>query len=114
MAAYGHALALWSHLHAGEDVLPKRELHVHERGEGSWLLGRWSLSGTTASLPQDRFAILSPLGLPIVAPEALAFYKATGERRPRDDEDLANLLPLLDVHQSRWLQEARAGHGLGA
>jgi len=102
----GHPLALWSHIHAGNTVEPKRELHVSERGEGSWLLGHWALKGRTAALPQARFALDTDLGLPVMAPEAVAFYKSIGEQRARDAQDLAHLLPLLDAAQRRWLDDA--------
>jgi hypothetical protein len=103
----GHGLARWSHLHAADAIGPKRELQVSERGEGGWLLGRWTNAGDrTASLPLHRFALPSPLGIPVMAPEAIAFYKAVSERRPRDEQDLEMLLTLLTDDQRAWLERA--------
>jgi hypothetical protein len=41
-----------------------------------------------------------------MAPEAIAFYKSIGDRRPRDEQDLANLMPLLTDEQRTWLAAA--------
>lgn len=103
----GHDLAPWSHLHAAETTGPKRELHLSERGEGAWLLGRWTSTGDrTASLPQHRFALPSSIGIAVMAPEAIAFYKAVGQRRPRDEQDLERLMALLTREQRAWLETA--------
>lgn len=98
----GHDLAFPSHLHAGRDVQPKRELHVNERGEGTWTLRR----NPRVALPQSRFAVPTPSGLPLLAPEAILFYKMVGDQRPRDLQDVTNLLPLLTDRQRAWLREA--------
>ena len=103
----GHPLARWSHVHAGEAVEPERELHVSERGEGVWLLGHWSLGDRTAALPQGRFALETGWGVPLMAPEAIAFYKSIGERRRRDELDLVNLMEsTLTDDQRAWLRDA--------
>lgn len=102
----GHPLGPATHVHAGQDLVPRRELHVNERdrGEGTWLLRRFN--GATATLPLDRFDLQSPWGLPTLAPEALLFYKLSGERRPRDEQDIAALCPILDGAQRSWLHSA--------
>jgi hypothetical protein len=95
----GHPLAFPSHLHAGDHLEPKRELQVNERADGTWVLRR----SPRVTLPGARFALQSAWGLPVLAPEALLFYKSLGEHRPHDEEDLANLLPHLDERQRAWL-----------
>jgi aminoglycoside-2''-adenylyltransferase len=98
----GHDLAFPSHLHAAKDVRPTRELLVNERGEGSWILRR----DPRTSLPQARFTLASPWGIPVMAPEAVLFYKMIGDQRPRDLPDVTNLLPSLSDRQRAWLYEA--------
>jgi hypothetical protein len=103
----GHPLVANAHLHAASDLEPRRELLLNERGEGGWLLGRWTSGGDrTAALPLHRFALPSAAGIPVMAPEAIAFYKAVGDRRPHDDEDLERLMTLLDDEQRAWLEAA--------
>jgi hypothetical protein len=46
-------------------------------------------------------------GTPILAPEIQLFYKAK-RRLPKDEADLAAALPLLDVEERRWLDQALA------
>ncbi|MCP6769945.1 hypothetical protein NL529_34365, partial [Klebsiella pneumoniae] len=69
----GHPLAKATHVHAGADLEPKRELHINERdlGEGTWTLRRFN--GATATLPLARFGLETPWGVPALAPEALLF-----------------------------------------
>lgn len=102
----GHSLAPATHVHAGQDLVPRRELHLNERdrGEGTWLLRRFN--GAAATLPLHRFALQSPWGLPTLAPETLLFYKLTDEQRPRDEQDIAALTPILDSAQRSWLRSA--------
>ena len=102
----GHQLAPATHVHPGQDLVPRRELHVNERhrGEGTWRLR--GFRGPTATLPFDRFSLQSPWGLPTLAPEALLFYKLSSERRPRDEQDIAALSSILDDPQRLWLRSA--------
>lgn len=44
-------------------------------------------------------------GIPYLRPEVVLFFKAA-HMRPKDEEDLARLLPRLDSHQRSWLQDA--------
>lgn len=54
---------------------------------------------------------VDPAGIPYLAPEIQLFYKAKG-RRPRDERDFAEVLPLLDPGRLAWLREAITGtHG---
>lgn len=46
-------------------------------------------------------------GIPVLAPEIQLFYKAKNPR-PQDDIDAAAVLPLLNVAQRFWLDEARS------
>ncbi|WP_410571520.1 nucleotidyltransferase domain-containing protein [Amycolatopsis sp. cmx-4-61] len=48
---------------------------------------------------------VSAEGLPYLAPEVQLFAKAHGTR-PKDEEDFAAALPVLDAAQRRWLAEA--------
>jgi hypothetical protein len=41
-----------------------------------------------------------------MAPEAIAFYKSVGTRRPHDDADLDLLIPLLSDVERTWLEAA--------
>ena len=102
----GHALAPAAHVHAGADLMPRRELHMNERnlGEGTWTLRRQNRSAATLPLP--RFALQSPLGLPTLAPEGLLYYKLSGEKRARDKEDIELLMPGLDAQWRAWLASA--------
>jgi hypothetical protein len=45
------------------------------------------------------------LRLPVLAPEIVLLFKAK-QRRPRDEADLANTLPILDGARRRWLSDA--------
>jgi hypothetical protein len=97
----GHDLAFPSHLHADRQIEPVRELVVNERGEGSWIL----CAAPLVALPLARFAIPGPFRLPVVAPEAALYYKMLADRRPQDDLDITNLMPLLDEEQRSWLTQ---------
>ncbi len=48
---------------------------------------------------------MSPLGVPIVAPEIVLLFKARWQR-PKDEADLAGVLPLLDDRRRAWLAGA--------
>lgn len=98
----GHELAVRVHLHAARDLPPARELLVNERGEGTWTLQR----NPMVALPQDRLTLPSPWGIPLMAPEAILFYKMVGDDRPKDRQDLTNVLPILGDRQRAWLHEA--------
>jgi hypothetical protein len=44
-------------------------------------------------------------GIPYLAPEVQLFYKAKGPR-PKDEQDFAEVLPILDAEQRTWLHAA--------
>lgn len=57
--------------------------------------------------PVGRLGLVSPDGIPYLAPEVQLFYKA---KRPRakDEQDFTETLPVLDEPQRRWLARAIA------
>ncbi|WP_047867634.1 nucleotidyltransferase domain-containing protein [Nocardiopsis sp. RV163] len=57
--------------------------------------------------PLAEWGAVSPEGIPYLAPEVQLFYKAR-DPRPRDEEDFAAALPVLDAAQRRWLADALA------
>jgi hypothetical protein len=66
------------------------------------------------ALPITRCIVISPWGLPTLAPEAVLFYKAIGWIRPHDDADFHALAPALSHPAREWLARAlavvRPGH----
>lgn len=61
--------------------------------------------------PVAELGALSPRGVPYVVPEVQLLSKAQGIR-PKDEQDLAAVLPVLDAGRRRWLAEAiGAVHG---
>ena len=95
----GHPLRFPAHLHAGADDPPKREVQLNEREGDTWLLNR----EPRVMLPVERFALSSPLELPVMAPEAVLFYKSLGTRRAHDEHDFDELLPVLHGDRRDWL-----------
>jgi hypothetical protein len=61
----------------------------------------------TVRLPYRRVVRHTPTGVPYLAPEIVLLFKAKA-RRPKDEADLANLVPLLDGGQRDWLARALA------
>lgn len=58
-------------------------------------------------LPLDRLGRLTADGVPYLCPEVQLLYKA-GAPRPKDEEDFAEALPVLDADQCAWLAGAIA------
>jgi Aminoglycoside-2''-adenylyltransferase len=58
-------------------------------------------------LPYAELIERTPAGFPFGRPEVLLLFKAKAAR-PKDDDDLAAVLPHLDVGRRRWLAEALA------
>jgi aminoglycoside-2''-adenylyltransferase len=52
--------------------------------------------------PIDELGLVSPEGIPYLAPEVQLFYKAK-DRRPKDEQDFSAVLPALDGRRRRWL-----------
>jgi hypothetical protein len=57
--------------------------------------------------PADRIGAVSATGIPYLVPEVQLFYKAKGAR-PKDEQDFAEVIGLLDAGQLRWLADAIA------
>ncbi len=53
----------------------------------------------------DRLGAVSADGIPYLAPEVQLFAKSR-DTRPKDEQDFAAALPILDGAQRRWLAEA--------
>jgi hypothetical protein len=58
-------------------------------------------------LPYDELIEYTPDGIPFARPETTLLYKAK-HTRPKDDDDLAAVLPRLDAAHRRWLADALA------
>jgi len=90
---------------------------VRERASGLWRLDvmRESWDGDTwvfrrdarIRLPRSRVIVCTADGTPYALPEVALLYKAKNAR-PKDDDDFANVLPLLDSAARRWLAETLA------
>lgn len=59
----------------------------------------------TIRLPYSQIVQRTPTGLPYLAPELTLLFKAKA-RRPKDDADLAALLPELSAAHRHWLAAA--------
>jgi hypothetical protein len=64
-------------------------------------------------LPYDELIDRTPAGIPYVRPEVALLFKAKAAR-PKDEDDLGAVLPLLDAQRLRllrdWLELAHPGH----
>jgi hypothetical protein len=56
-------------------------------------------------LPYNEVIERTSEGIPYGRPEVVLLFKAK-HTRPKDDEDLAAVLPRLDADRRRWLREA--------
>lgn len=101
---------------AGEDLPPGvHDVWCRPSGTDAWQIQfmldesegtRWtSHRDSRVSRPITELGLLSADGLPFVCPEIQLFYKAA-DRRPRDEQDLAVAMPLMDSHQRDWLRRA--------
>jgi hypothetical protein len=105
----------------GEDLRPEREqLWVRRDARSPWLAdllltptdgGRWVYKRDgRISLPLDDVGTTTD-GVPHLRPEVVLLHKAH-RVRPKDEEDFAALVPLLDARARAWLAEALAvAHG---
>jgi len=92
-----------AHIHASLDPDAfKLEIIIDERSGNEWVMRR----EPRVELPLEESAGVSAWGLLTAAPEVILFYKATaywGEeglwKRPQDDADFAELLPILSQVQ---------------
>lgn len=101
----------------GEELRPEREqLWVRRDAASPWLAdllltrsdaGRWLFKRDhRISLPLDALGSTRD-GIAYLRPEVVLLHKAH-RVRPKDDEDFASLLPLLDASARTWLEEALA------
>lgn len=72
------------------------------RGE-QWLFRRMP----SISRPVATIGEMSPDGIPYLAPEIQLLYKAKG-RRPKDEADFTQALPVLSQERRAWLRDALA------
>src|SRR5262249_44254684 len=77
------------------------EFFLNERSETDWLSRRHP--GLTRAL--DRVAVMSSLGIPILAPEIQLLFKAK-QTREKDQADFDRVIPLLNSMQRNWLADA--------
>jgi hypothetical protein len=65
-------------------------------------------------MPYERLIERTEEGIPFGRPEVVLLFKAKAAR-PKDEEDFAAVLPLLDGKRRRWLAQAlelvHPGHG---
>ncbi len=71
-----------------------------------WLFHR----GRTTRRPLAAMTHVSPGGVPYLGPEVVLMFKAR-EPRPKDEEDFADLQPLLTREQASWLAPRLAPPG---
>jgi aminoglycoside-2''-adenylyltransferase len=77
---------------------------LSEPSEGdTWICRR----DPSIRMPYARLIERTPDGIPYGRPEVMLLFKAKAAR-PKDDEDFAAALPLLDEERRRWLADALA------
>ena len=57
------------------------------------------------ALPLDRLGAMSADGIPYLRPEVQLYYKAKSIR-PKDEQDLVEVLPMLEADARHWLASA--------
>jgi hypothetical protein len=110
---------------AGDGVVspyPERADTEHQTWARERATGRWRLDvfrepsdGPTwicrrdesIRLPYDELIARTDEGIPYLRPEVVLLFKAKA-RRPKDDDDLAAVLPSLGVRERTWLAAALA------
>ncbi len=102
----GRRLELPAHIHARAEGF-ELDWQVNRRSGDEWVFDE--PGGLT--LPISRAIRTSPWGVPVLAPEAVLYYKALGEIRPHDQADIERLLPILRLDQRLWLRDAVAARG---
>ena len=88
----------------------KLELLLNERNGSDWVFRR----DAAIRLPLARALILSPSGVPVLAPEVVLLYKSKNPRA-NDEHDFRTALPYLGEDPRKWLAHAldhtRPDHG---
>ncbi len=106
-----------------ETLAEHHQTWVRERATGLWRLDvmrepwdrhTWVFRrDARIRLPRDRVIAYTADGIPYARPEVALLYKAKNAR-PKDDDDFAGVLPLLDPGARRWLtgslELVHAGH----
>jgi hypothetical protein len=70
--------------------------------------GLWQFRpNPTIRLPYERAVLQSPLGMRVIAPEAVLLHKCR-HLRPKDEQDFTRALARLDAAQRQWLHAAIA------
>jgi len=77
---------------------PEFEFFLNERSESHWVSRRHA--GLTR--PVSEVTLVSPVGIPILAPEVQLLFKAK-HSRPKDHADFESVLSRLDQLQREWL-----------
>ena len=77
------------------------QIMLDESEGGQWLSRR----NPDVRRPIEALGGVSPGGIPYLAPEIQLYYKAK-QPRPKDETDLAAVLPRLDASRRLWLGEA--------
>jgi len=95
-----------------ETLAEHHQTWVRERATGLWRLDimrepwdrdTWVFRrDARIRLPRDRVIAYTADGIPYARPEVALLYKAKNAR-PKDDDDFAGVLPLLDPGARRWL-----------
>ncbi|HET9733356.1 MAG TPA: hypothetical protein VFP54_11840 [Acidimicrobiales bacterium] len=88
------------------------DMAVGEGDDTRWVYRR----APTVTLPWAEAVLMTPEGVPYLAPQVQLLFKAKG-LRPKDDVDARVVIPLLGEDRRRWLvRHLPAGHpwlGLG-
>ena len=74
------------------------QLNLLDSDGGQWLFRR----NRQITLPISNLGRQSNTGVPYIAPQIVLLFKAKNPR-PRDEEDFASVLPLLDHRAKEWL-----------
>ena len=77
------------------------ELLLNESRDGHWLFRR----DVRIERPLELVGVTTAAGLPVLAPEIVLLYKAR-HADPKDEADLAAVLPALGTKRRRWLRAA--------
>nr|WP_227395081.1 hypothetical protein [Jeotgalibacillus aurantiacus] len=96
-------------IHELHGVYQGRELEIllNEHDAEDWVFRRDS----SIRRPLEK-SILHFGGIPCLAPEIVLLYKSTNPRA-KDEKDFKNMLPLLQIDQACWLNDALKIHKPG-
>lgn len=86
---------------APSDMPPTFEFLLNEVHDQEWTF----LRDPRVRMPVEQVSTLSPWGMPVAKPELILLHKAVYSPRPKDDHDLAQMLPHLRADQRAWLRD---------